>query len=76
MRVRPGLLLENGAIGIGLVSFWPYIFGCRHILYLASLPVVLAWLGVVAILRFRRVKHALEEYDVEKGTADNRHHPA
>lgn len=54
MRQAPIIWFERLAILAGLLSFWPYVFGHRSILYGVGLVLTAALLGVVAALRVRR----------------------
>ena len=52
-------LFENGLIGLGILSFWPWILGYRPVWYQVALVVVLALLAVLAVVRFKRVQRAM-----------------
>ena len=54
MRQAPTLWFERLVILAGLLSFWPYVFGHRSVLYGIGLVVTATLLGVVAALRVRR----------------------
>ncbi len=63
MSDKTRVLVENGLIGIGLLSFWPRIMGYDELWYQAILLAVLVMLGWLAVVRYRRVKRALETED-------------
>ena len=52
--------LETAAIVLGLLSFWPYVFGHRSLAYLAGLVLITAALIAVAVVRVRCVRQGFE----------------
>lgn len=52
-------LFESGLIGLGILSFWPWILGYRPVWYQVALVVMLALLAVLAVVRFKRVQRAI-----------------
>ena len=63
--MRPALrnIAEGAAIALGILSFWPLIFGYGGLWYQVSLLGVLGLLSVLAVVRFRRVRRAFDRED-------------
>jgi len=61
MRNTFRVLLENAVIVAGILSFWPWVFGYRGAVYQLGLIGVVAGLAVLAVVRFLRVKGAIEQ---------------
>jgi len=70
MRIGVGSLIEGGVIVLGIGVLWPYILGHRSPWYTAATLLVLVLLACVAIVRVRRIKHALEKRGHEEGGQD------
>jgi len=54
-------IAEYAIIALGLLSFWPYVFGHRSLWYSIALAAVLALLAWLAVVRLLRVRRGLEE---------------
>jgi hypothetical protein len=63
--MRPILrnIAEGVIIALGILSFWPLIFGYGGLWYQVGLMGVLGLLGVLAAVRFRRVRRAFDRED-------------
>lgn|GEM_PF-1314903 len=60
MMARWQSWIERGIIALGIGCFWPWILGVRGVWYSAALVAVFAALAVLAAIRLRRIKNALE----------------
>lgn len=77
MKNMARTVVENAIIVVGILSFWPWVFGYRGRLYQIGLVVVLVMLGCLGVVRFLRVKRAFDNPE-ELLTGDDRapqHHP-
>lgn len=52
--------IERAVIALGLLSFWPWIFGHSSVWYQCALVLVLIALAALAVVRFMRVKQGFE----------------
>lgn len=56
------MLLENGLIVIGLLTFWPFVFGHRSMTYQLWMLLVLGLLAWLAVVRLRRVLTTIQTH--------------
>ena len=54
------LLLEQIVIVLSLLAFWPAVIGYSSLFYQAALFFVALALGVLAVIRYRRLMRAME----------------
>jgi hypothetical protein len=54
--------IEAALIVLGLLSFWPWILGYEGWWYSCGLLAVMTGLGILAVVRARRVKRAIGQW--------------
>jgi hypothetical protein len=61
MKMALRTLAENAIIVVGIVSLWPWILGRRSGWYQCAIVIMLVLLSVLAVIRFLRIKRAIEQ---------------
>lgn len=65
MKLRD--VLEQLVILVGILAFWPAVFGHTGLVYQLALVSVVVALAVLAFIRFRRIREAVRK-ELEPGS--------